>query len=78
MVIANNTKWICSHLFECGKVNFDPRARGNFYHLIFIAELWFLNLLKWVWNWQFELTAYQFEYDALAYWAILNTFQSSM
>ena len=39
MILANNTKWDCSHLFGCGKANFEPLAMKNIHYIIFITAL---------------------------------------
>ena len=40
MILANNnTKWVSSQLFGCGRTKFDPLGRGHFHHLVFITEL---------------------------------------
>ena len=43
MILVNNTKWVCSHLFGCGKTNIEPLAKGNLHHRMFITVL----LLVW-------------------------------
>ena len=39
MILADNTMSVCSDIFECCKVKFEPLARGNLYHLMFITAL---------------------------------------
>ena len=30
MILANNSRWVCSHLFGSGKVSFEALANGKF------------------------------------------------
>ena len=39
----NNTKWVSSQLFWCGRAKLGPLGRGHLHHLMFITEL----LLVW-------------------------------
>ena len=39
----NNTKWVSSQLFGCGRAKFGPLGRGHLHHLMLITEL----LLLW-------------------------------
>ena len=39
MILANNTKWVSSQLFGCGRAKVGPLGRGNLHHLMFITEL---------------------------------------
>ena len=44
MILANNnTKWVSSQLFGCGRAKLGPLGRGHLHHLMFITEL----LLVW-------------------------------
>ena len=85
MILANDTMWICSHLLGWCKNKFEQLARRYFHHLMFIAALFLIWTVDHVGphstNWviksiqvprEFKLATYQFECDALAYWAIRN------
>ena len=39
IILANSTKWVCCHLFGCGKTNFESLARGKFQHVMCITSL---------------------------------------
>ena len=39
IILANSTKWLCCHLFGCGKTNFESLARGKFQHVMCITSL---------------------------------------
>ena len=40
MILANNnTKWVSSQLFGCGRAKLEPLGRGHLHHLVFITEL---------------------------------------
>ena len=40
MILANNnTKWVSSQLFGCGRAKLEPLGRGHLHHLMFITEL---------------------------------------
>ena len=44
MILANNnTKWVSSRLFGCGRTKLGPLGKGHLHHLMFITEL----LLVW-------------------------------
>ena len=43
MILANNTKWVSSQLFACGRAKLGPLGRRHFHHLILITKL----LLVW-------------------------------
>ena len=85
---ANNTEWTCSHLFECGKANFDHWQREIFTTNIITALFLVQTLDHWtlitVWvNKPAKESAqgvwtvtHQFECDALAYWSICNSLYS--
>ena len=39
MILANNTKWVSSQLFGCGRAKLGPLGRRHLYHQMFITEL---------------------------------------
>ena len=39
----NNTKWVSSQLFGCGRAKFGPLEMGHLHHLMFITELLLLS-----------------------------------
>ena len=85
-ILDNKAKWVCKNLFWCGYANFDPLARENFQHLMFITVLFLVSTVGHIYphisDWVtksayvlrgFELATYQREYDVLSCWAICNT-----
>ena len=86
MIFANNIVWVCSHLFGCGKANFEPLVRENIHNLMLITALFLVwtaghmnpHITDWVTKSthaprKFEVATYQFECDTLVYWVIRNT-----
>ena len=43
IILANNTKWVSSQLFVCGRAKLGPLGREHLHYLMFITEL----LLVW-------------------------------
>ena len=39
ILVNNNTKWVFSQLFGCGKAKLESLGRGHLHHLVFITEL---------------------------------------
>ena len=39
ILVNNNTKWVFSQLFGCGRTKLKPLGRGHLHHLVFITEL---------------------------------------
>ena len=78
MILANNKKLLWSHLIVSAKANFEPLARGNLHHLMFITALFLVWTLRHMdphlitdsvtksakLPREFKLVTYQFEYDA--------------
>ena len=86
VILANSEKSVCSHLFGCGKVDFEQLVRENIYRLMLVSALVIvrtavhmnLNITDWFTQpaqvlREFQLRTFQFECDTQAYWAIRNS-----
>ena len=82
-ILVNNTNWISNQLFRCVKTNLEPKGypRPLLFLPALFQELPAGHMEPHITDWVakschvpkgFELAAYQFECDALTYWAIRN------
>ena len=84
VILVNNTKWVSSQIFRCGRAKSAQLERGHLHHLAFITDLLLVwpvdhmdpHITDWVTK-PIEVTwtvaTYQLECDALTYRAIYKT-----